>query len=348
MKLVAPFLFNQVFVGAFFVTSTRFLIQRYLKKGDLLAIAEKTAGRTFCVVIPIAAIAMLQYFLIDCDAISWLEYLPSVTWSTWPYAVLYTDFPHYLSQVLGLIYLIPNAAPQITYNYCTDVLWTIPVKLQGSWQTLLGALIIYEIKNPYKRGAFYVFCILMNWYAQAWGSFFWFGILLTDLDVTYDYKTYLGAPKRRRILYPILWASLVCAIGGLSDNLIAGFTGKTFPIYERGIHPDILTGLPIYQTIRQGYPDYFAPRLDSLVFSVGLQVLVELSSNAQAVFSIKPFLIIYIYHLPTSWLRVLVARLCHSCTFECIWMALLGQYPRCRRQLLHDAIRCAATSHTCR
>lgn len=121
-KIIAPFLLNQAFVGVFFITSCRFLIEKYLKTGDLLQIAEKTTGRTFRVVIPIAAIAMLEYFLIDCGAIKWLEYLPSVTWSTWPYAVGYTDFSHYLSEILELIYLIPNAAPQITYNYCTGVL----------------------------------------------------------------------------------------------------------------------------------------------------------------------------------------------------------------------------------
>lgn len=184
-KIIAPFLLNQVFVGVFFITSTCFLIEKYLKKGDLLSIAEKTTGRPFRVIIPIAAIAMLEYFLIDCGAIKWLEYLPSVTWSTWPYAVEYTDFAHYLSEILELVYLIPNVAPQITYNYCTGVLWTIPVQLQGSWQTLLGTIVVYEIQNPWKRMLYYTFCIITNWYAQSWGTFFWFGILLADLKVTY-------------------------------------------------------------------------------------------------------------------------------------------------------------------
>jgi hypothetical protein len=290
-KIIAPFLLNQAFVGVFFITSCRFLIEKYLKTGDLLQIAEKTTGRTFRVIIPIAAIAMLEYFLIDCGAIKWLEYLPSVTWSTWPYAVGYTDFSHYISEILELVYLIPNAAPQITYNYCTGVLWTIPVQLQFSWTTLLGCIVAYEISSPWKRMGYYAFCIINSWYAQSWGSFFWFGILLTDLDVTYHYKTWLRG--RKLILYPILWIATIACFGGLANDLITSWTGFALPIVERGIHPDISSGLPIAQTSNAGYPDYFVPRFNALVFSVGLQVLVELSPITQAIFSIKPFLIIF-------------------------------------------------------
>lgn len=55
------------------------------------------------------------------------------------------------------MYLIPNAAPQITFNYCTGVLWTIPVQLQGSWLVLLGVIVIREIKTPWKRFGYYIF-----------------------------------------------------------------------------------------------------------------------------------------------------------------------------------------------
>jgi hypothetical protein len=290
-KTVAPFLINQVFVGVFFITSTRFLIATYLKTGTLASIAEKTTGRTFRVIMSIAAIAMLEYFLIDCGTIKWLEYLPSVTWSTWPYAVGYTNFGHYLSEVLELVYLIPNGVPQISYNYCTGVLWTIPVQLQGSWQTLLDTIVIYEIKNPWKRGAYYTFCILTNWYAQTWGSFFWFGILLADLDITYSYKTFLRSKKL--ILYPVLWIATMCAVGGLANDLVAVWIGFTLPAVERGIHPDIASALPIAQTENKGYPDYFYPRLNGLIFSVGLQILVEISPIVQRTLSVKIFLIIF-------------------------------------------------------
>ena len=67
------------------MTSTRFLVSNYLRNGDLQNVAEKTVGRPFRLLIPVVAIAMLEYFLMDSGATAWLEYLPSVTWSTWPF-----------------------------------------------------------------------------------------------------------------------------------------------------------------------------------------------------------------------------------------------------------------------
>lgn len=71
---IAPFFFNQIILGLFFITSTRFLISKYFKTGDLSHIAEKATGRTFRVMIPIAATALLEYFIINCMFI--LKYLP--------------------------------------------------------------------------------------------------------------------------------------------------------------------------------------------------------------------------------------------------------------------------------
>jgi hypothetical protein len=95
------------------------------------------------------------------------------------------------------------------------------------------------------------------------------------------------------LLYPILWVSTICAFGDLANDLVSAWTGFALPAVERGIHPDILTGLPIAQTSRAGYPDYFFPRLNVLVFSIGLQVLVELSPIIQWIFSMKIFLVIF-------------------------------------------------------
>ena len=80
------------------------------------------------VMIPVIAVAMLEYFLMECGATTWLEYLPSITWSTWPYTTPYNTFGDFLSEVLEIVYLVPNAAPNIIYNYCTGVLWTMPVQ----------------------------------------------------------------------------------------------------------------------------------------------------------------------------------------------------------------------------
>jgi hypothetical protein len=130
---------NVIWLGLFFTTSTRFLTTGYLRTGNLKSIAEKTVARPFRLMIPVTGVVVLEYFLIDAGATKWLEYLPSITWSTWPYVVQYENFGTFLNDVLELLYLIPNAAPQITFNYCTGVLWTIPVSLQGSWCQLEGA-----------------------------------------------------------------------------------------------------------------------------------------------------------------------------------------------------------------
>jgi hypothetical protein len=82
-------------------------------------------------------------------------------------------------------------------------------------------------------------------------------------------------------------------VGGLANDLATTLTGFTLPSVERGIHPDIESGLPIAQTSNTGYPDYFFPRLNGLVFSVGLQVLVEISPMVQYVFSANIFLAIF-------------------------------------------------------
>lgn len=290
-KTAGSYLLNQILLGLFFITSTRFLISRYLRTGDLGSIAEKTTGRTFRVIIPIAACAMLEYFLIDVGALAWLEYLPSVSWTTWPYVVEYTDFSHYISEVLELVYLLPNAAPQITYNYCTGVLWTIPVQIEGSWITLLGCIVVNEIKTPWKRMCYYVFCIVNHWYAQSWGTFFWFGVLYTDLDVTFKYKKWLQ--EHAILLWTLITIGFLMAIAGLSNDLVTAWTGFSLPIVERGIHPDPGTGLPIAQTSNAGYPEYFNPRFNGIVFAVGLQFVVENCYFVQYFLSMKLWLTIF-------------------------------------------------------
>jgi hypothetical protein len=140
------------------------------------------------VMIPIIFFAMLEYFLMECGAVTWLQDLPSITWSTWPFVTTFNTFGDFVSCVLEIVYLIPNAPPQIIFNYCTGVFWTMPVQLQGSWLILLGCVVIREIKTPWKRFTYYFFCVMLNWYSLNWGSFFWLGLLLADLDITFKYR----------------------------------------------------------------------------------------------------------------------------------------------------------------
>ncbi len=284
-KTFNQFFLNLIWIGPFLMTSTRFLVSSYLRTGDLLPIAQKTVTRTFRLMIPIAAMAMLEYFLITCGAINWLKFLPSVTWSTWPYAVGYSNFSNFVNEVLELAYLIPNAAPLITFNYCTGVLWTIPVQLQGSWLSLLAVIVIYEIKAPWKRFSFYAFCIINHWYAVSWGTYFYLGIMLTDLDVTYNWRKYLHA--RPFAYYPLLTFFIVLCLAALSLDVVTQWTNVFYATSEYGIHPDHSTGLTISQAGRDVYPPYYFPRINGVAFAVGIQAAVELSPIIQKVFSFR-------------------------------------------------------------
>ncbi len=290
-KTIDSFLLKLIWIGPFLVTSTRFLVASYLRNGELLPVAEKTVGRTPRLMIPIAAMVMLEYFFINVGATKWLEYLPSITWSDWPFTVGYTNFGNFLSEVLQLMYLIPNAAPLITFNYCTGVLWTIPVQLQGSWLSLLAVIVIREIRTPWKRFGFYAFCIINHWYAVSWGSYFYVGIMLTDLDVTYKWRPYLYA--RPFIYYPFLALMVAIGVAGLFIESLTQWTNVNYATFEYSIHPDINSGLPISQAGHATYPPYYVPRLNGLAFATGFQAMVELSPAVQKVLSIKFFVFVF-------------------------------------------------------
>ncbi len=290
-KTIDSFLLNLIWIGPFLMTSTRFLVSSYLRNGELLPVAEKTVGRTPRLMIPIAAMVMLEYFFINAGATKWLEYLPSITWSDWPFTVGYTNFGNFLSEVIELMYLIPNAAPLVTFNYCTGVLWTIPVQLQGSWLSLLAVIVIREIKTPWKRFGFYAFCILNHWYALSWGSYFYLGIMLTDLDLTYKWRTYLYA--RPLIYYPFLTLMAATGIAGLFMDFLSQWTNVNYATFEYSIHPDINSGLPISQAGYASYPPYYVPRLNGIAFAAGFQAMVELSPAVQKVLSIKLFVFVF-------------------------------------------------------
>ena len=318
-KIIAPFLLNQMWLGVFFTTSVRFLTSSYLKRGNVEDIAKAAVRRTPRLMIPVASIALLEYFLIDIGTTSYLEYLPSITWSTWPYVTRYQNFGQYISEILDLVFLIPNAVPKITMHYCTGVLWTIAVQLQGSWLVLIGAIIVREIKSPAKRMAFYAFCLVSHWYAQSWGTYLWLGVLLTDLDVTYAYKAFLH--KRPLIYYPVLTFFVLCVAAGFAANVVPNWatTALNFATAEHDIHPDADTAAALGATKNAGYPAYFVPRLNGLLFAGGMQGLVELSTFIQWLLSTPPFLVLFphvftiylihglIFWTWGSWLMVLLA-----------------------------------------
>ena len=143
-----------MWLGVFFTTSTRFLCDKYLRDGELKHIAQAAVRRTPRLMIPVACVALLEYFLIDCGVTSYLERIPSISWSSWPYVTRFPTAGHFVSEILELMFLVPNAVPQITFHYCTGVLWTIVVQLQFSWVCLLGVIVVREIRTPWKRIAY--------------------------------------------------------------------------------------------------------------------------------------------------------------------------------------------------
>ena len=316
-KTISPFLLNQMWLGVFFTTSTRFLVARYLKAGDLKDIAQAAVRRTPRLMIPVAAMAMFEYFLVDCGVTKYLQYVPSLSWSTWPYVSRFPTVGHFVSEVLELVYLVPNAVPQITFNYCTGVLWTIAVQLQGSWLVLIGVVVVREMKTAWKRFGFYIFCLVNHWYAQSWGAYLWFGLLLADLDITYEYRPWLY--RRPAVYYAVILLAWLCVAAGFAANVVPNWATFDFGSYENNIHPDWTTGDAIGSTANAGYPSYYVPRLNGFFFAAGMQLVTELSPAVQWFLSLPPFLAIFphifsIYLLHGlvfwswgSWLMVVLA-----------------------------------------
>lgn len=132
--------------------------------------------------------------------------------------------------------------------------------------------------------------------------------MLTDLDLTYDWIKWTQA--RPRYLYPLL---IFCFIVGLVSPLALLFNSEIFYYsfmgYENAIHPDPITGKPILFTgAGVVYPEYFTPSLALLLFSTSLQIIVEMSTWVQWIFSLKVFtklhpyiMTIYLMHGFVFW-----------------------------------------------
>jgi hypothetical protein len=282
---VTPAILNPIWLGPFFVTSCRFLAARYLRDGDLGMIAEKTLLRAPRLLLPCFIVAAMEYLFFELDFMQWLQYLPSISWSEWAFMSNYDNFGHYLNAMLELAYLIPNAAPQVVSHYCVGVLWSIPVQLQFSFMTLLAVVMIRDIKTHWKRFAFYSWCIVAHWYALSWGSCFWAGLMLADLQVTYKFSARLQARPVLSVLFcMVCWLFVLAAI---AMTLLEDRLGIQTMTAERNIHPSIYTGQRLGKTVDGGYPLYFEPRLNTLVFAVAMQFLVETSTWVQAFLSMR-------------------------------------------------------------
>ena len=83
---------SNLWIGPFFLTATRFLSANYLRNGNLEDIAKKELRRAPRLFVPIIIVSLLQYFLVSMGLTYSLQWLPSVTYSTWPYVIPQPNF----------------------------------------------------------------------------------------------------------------------------------------------------------------------------------------------------------------------------------------------------------------
>jgi hypothetical protein len=215
----------------------------------------------------------------------------------------------WLNQAIELAYLFPNAAPAVINNYCVGILWTIPVQLQFSFVTIVATIMIRDIKTPYKRIGFYILTILAGWYATSWSATHWLGLMLADMDLSYDWIKWTQAKWYR--LYPILlFALAITGAGPLALLFNSNVFDFPFMSWENAIHPDPVTGKALIQVadnVLNLYPDYFNPSLAVLAFSIGLQVMVELSTWIQWFLSL-PIVTFFHPHIMTIYCKSSLRR----------------------------------------
>jgi len=148
-----------------------------------------------------------------------------------------------------------------------------------------------------------LFMLDTNVYIQSWSACHWAGLVLSDLEATYQWRKWLKTRPLAR--YTLLAAASACVIG---STLFSVFNPQwSFDTAENSIHPDHTTGKPIV-ALRDAYPDYHEPTLAILLFSVGLQTAVELSTWVQAFLSLRFFVFlnpmifcIYLTHGFVMW-----------------------------------------------
>jgi hypothetical protein len=150
---------------------------------------------------------------------------------------------------------------------------------------------VKECKTPWKRFSFYAFCICNHWYGLSWGSYYYAGVLLADLDLTFKYKPWLHA--HQFVYYPLLCFFIAVTLGSFGLDVATQWTNVIYSTYEYGWHPDTQSGLSISQAGNAVYPEYFIPRLNSLLATVAMQAVVEISPALQKVLSHKSFQLIF-------------------------------------------------------
>lgn len=150
---------------------------------------------------------------------------------------------------------------------------------------------------------------------QSWSACHWAGLALSDLEATYHWRKRLQTRPFARFV--ILTVASACALG----STLFGAFNQTYSVTtaENSIHPSPSTGAPISST-KSVYPNYQEPTLAILLFSIGLQIIVEHSTWVQAFLSLSIFVhlnpqtfCIYLTHGFVMWTwGAWVAVLCND------------------------------------
>lgn len=90
--VLGPYILTPFSIGPFFITACRFLAQRYLRTGNLADIGNKMLLRAPRMLIPCFIFITLEYFLMELGLVTKLEWVPSVSFSTWPYTTPQPNF----------------------------------------------------------------------------------------------------------------------------------------------------------------------------------------------------------------------------------------------------------------
>ncbi len=227
--------------------------------------------------IPITAIALLEYFLINTGSVEWLEYLPSITWPNWTFTLKFTDFEKYLTESVSDPKCSPPHHQQLLYQGIVENPRSAPRFLGSSPRRCRQPRDSNTLEETWILHLLYY----QSWYALSWGSCIYIAVMLVDLDVTYKRRIYLYARPFK--YYPLLISCIVLSLVGLSTDLLTQLTGINYPTFEYGIHPSIS------QADLPQYPPYYNPRLNGLAFATAL----ELSPALQEHFSLRPFNLLF-------------------------------------------------------
>ncbi|CAD6900522.1 unnamed protein product [Tilletia controversa] len=310
--ILGPILVNGgLNVGIFFVLSARVIANRYLVRGRLQDLAEATYRRVPRLAVPISAAIIINYFLIQAQAFSWIRKLASRTWSTWSYYHDYDNVGFFLNSWMSLWFVTPPDVPLLISTYATGILWTVPIIVQTSWTIFTCALIAREFNNNYKRYAFYSFCLVLSWWNNRFDYFFIAGLMIADADNKLKYRAAAAkgvplVPSFMRGCLPkgianarvhgqvFAWAVFLAGavtswlyfIGEeFHDENGDSLYGAMFNQLEWGVHPNYATAQPF--SASGGKPTYVDPRLHDFFFVIGFFLLCDLCQSFRTFFQLR-------------------------------------------------------------